>query len=54
MENKIKTRLCQICRLLKQSTIQLKCDHIICDVCLETQKLYTTDICILCCCIKWL
>ena len=47
-------RFCNLCRMFKTNIIQLKCDHIICENCLETQRLYTTENCILCCCIKWL
>ena len=54
MDKKHISRFCQLCREFKKNIIQLKCDHIICYECSRTQQLYTTENCILCCCIKWL
>lgn len=54
MEDNSSMRYCQLCHEVKQNTIQLKCDHIICELCLETQKLYITESCFLCICVKWL
>jgi len=53
MQNNI-IRFCQLCREIKIDTKQLECDHIICELCLETQKLYTLEKCFLCCCIQWM
>jgi len=44
---KIIKLLCEICNLDK-SLIKLDCQHILCDDCFETQKIYTRHSCIIC------
>jgi hypothetical protein len=44
---KITKLLCEICNLDK-SLIKLDCQHILCDDCFETQKIYTKHSCIIC------
>lgn len=48
----INNKFCQLCDI-KKIVIVLKCNHKICECCIETQKLYTTNDCFLCSFPNW-
>ena len=47
IEEEPTTTICQLCSQ-KEYLVTLKCNHIICYGCLETQKLYTMKPCFIC------